>query len=319
MKRLRLNRSAPFDLDRTLSCGQVFRWEKLGEWWYGVVGEKVVKIHQLGGELEFEGADTGFVKNYFRLDDDLQKILSEIRRDSHIRRAVEALYGLRIIRQEPWECLISYICSAHTNISAIKNMLKNLSRRFGEKLVFDGKDFYTFPRPRAIAGSGAQELRECKLGFRAKPVLETARIIYRGDLRLGSLRDTDYEGAKRELLELPGVGPKVADCVLLFSLEKLEAFPVDVWVKNVVLSLYGDRFESKFVRSWLSRSSLPLSCYERISSFGREYFGRFAGYAQEYLFTYYRGVKLKPLRRGLSRASGEPQRSPLSASASAAS
>ncbi|KPV63838.1 MAG: Endonuclease III [Candidatus Bathyarchaeota archaeon BA2] len=280
--------TTPFDLEHTLRCGQLFQWEKRGDWWYGVVGEMVVKIRQINDRLVFqtfpEEVDADFIKNYFRLDDNLPLILSKIDKDGHVRRAIQRFRGLRISRQEPWECLISYICATYKNIPAIKNMILNLSKRFGEKINFNSHYFYTFPKPSDLAHAGLEEIKECKLGFRAERVLEASKIVDRGEFNLEGLRKTDYEKAKRELLSLPGVGQKVADCVLLFSLDKLEAFPVDIWMKRIILGFYQNYFGASFVERVLGKSSITPGEYETISSFGRRYFGEYAGYAQEYLF-----------------------------------
>lgn len=278
----------PFSLDHTLRCGQSFRWEKLSGWWYGVVERKVVKIKQVGDKLLFqtcpEGTEADFAKNYFRLDDNLPHILSKINRDKNIGMAIQRFHGLRIIRQEPWECLISYICATNKNIPAIKNMILNLSKRFGRKIVFEDRDFYAFPRPSDLADADLKQLKTCKLGFRTERVLETSRIVRNKELDFGTLRKMGYGKAKCKLLALPGVGHKVADCVLLFSLGKLETFPVDVWVKRAILNYYSNRFEESFVEKISRRTSLTSGEYEKISSFGKTYFGEYAGYAQEYLF-----------------------------------
>jgi len=278
----------PFSLEHTLRCGQLFRWRKLGGWWYGVVDEKVVKIRQIDDKLWFqtfpEEMDANFVKNYFRLDDDLPYILSQISRDEHVRKAIQRFSGLRIIRQQPWECLISYICATYKNIPAIKKMILNLSKRFGTKKTFDGYDFYTFPKPSDLANSDIEDLRNCKLGFRAKRVLKTARITHNEEIDLEALRKMGYEHARNELLSLPGVGQKVADCILLFSLDKLEAFPVDVWMRRIILEYYSSHLERLFIEKIRNKRSLTPHEYREISLFGRRYFGRHAGYAQEYLF-----------------------------------
>ncbi len=289
MMQISLNQSInPFDLDHTLKCGQSFRWEKLSGWWYGVVEGKVVKVRQVGDKLLFqtfpETTEANFVEDYFRLDDNLSHILSKINRDEHIGRAIQRFRGLRITRQEPWECLISYICATNKNIPAIKNMVLNLSKQFGRKKMFEGRDFYAFPKPSDLADADLKHVKVCKLGFRAERVLETSRIVYNKELDLESLRKMDYRRAKRELLSLPGVGQKVADCVLLFCLDKLEAFPVDVWVKRAILEYYSNHFEKSFVKKISRRTPLTSGEYETISSFGRKYFGEYAGYAQEYLF-----------------------------------
>ncbi len=290
---IQLDQSAsPFHLERTLRCGQVFRWKKIDGWWYGVVRKRVIKIRQTGNKLEFKifppKSDPEFIKNYFRLDCDLPLILSKINKDQHIRKAIQHSYGLRITRQEPWECLISYICATYKNIPAIKNMILNLAKEFGKKMRVDNRSFYTFPEPHNLAEATLEELKKCKLGYRAKYVLETSRLIHNREFDLEALRTADYEKAKHELLRLPGVGQKVADCALLFSLGKLEAFPVDIWMKRVILKSYPDRFEESSIKRISKKSSIAPHDYEKVSSFGRKYFGEYAGYAQEYLFHYKR-------------------------------
>ncbi|MCW4015018.1 MAG: hypothetical protein NWF06_01480 [Candidatus Bathyarchaeota archaeon] len=290
---LELNRSnGPFSLEHTLDCGQLFRWQKLNDWWYGVVTDRVVKIKQNNQTLCFqcfpETKNHGFIENYLRLDDNLNSVLSKICKDSYMQKAVDRFCGLRLCRQEPWECLISYICATYKSIPAIKKMIANISRCFGKKLTFDGTNFYTFPKPNKLAQISPKDLRSCGLGFRAERVLKTAQLIDNGELILEDLKHLDYHKAKRKLLGVPGVGHKVADCVLLFSLEKLEAFPIDVWMKRAATKLYANHFDSSFIQRITGKGSLTPKEYETVSSFGRDYFGEYAGYAQEYLFHYLR-------------------------------
>jgi N-glycosylase/DNA lyase len=280
--------AVPFNLDITLCCGQVFRWDKKGDWWYGVVGDRVFKIRQINAELEFANADEKFITRYFGLDDDLQKIRDRIGRDENIKTALREFWGLRIIRQDPWECLISYICATYKSIAAIKHMLLKLSKKFGEKMTLDGYDFYTFPTPEKLAKATKSGLAACGLGYRAKYVLETSKKIYENDFDLQRLRKMPYQQAKKELRSFSGVGLKVADCILLFSLGKLDAFPVDVWVKCTILKHYAEHFSNDFVKKISSQESLSNSEYEKLNEFGRSYFGEYAGYAQEYLYHYER-------------------------------
>jgi len=289
MMEIPLNQSTtPFNLEHTLNCGQLFRWKKLRGWWYGVVEGKVIKVKQISGKLLFqtfpEMVEPNFLQNYFRLNDNLPRILSKINKDEYVGKAIQRFRGLRIIRQELWECLISYICATNTNIPAIKNMLLNLSKRFGRKIIFEGQDFYAFPKPSDLADVDIKQVKMCKLGFRAERVLKTSRIIHNKEFDLETLTKLDYNEAKNQLLSLSGVGQKVADCVLLFSLDKLQAFPVDVWMKRVILEFYPNSFEESFVEKLSRRRTLTSSEYQTISSFGRTYFGEYAGYAQEYLF-----------------------------------
>jgi len=288
MGKIFLSPSQPFDLDLTLCCGQAFRWDRIGEWWYGVVANQPFKVRQKGNIIEFENVDSGFLEKYFGLGDDLPSILKQIAKDKHAEEAVKALNGLRILRQDPWECLISYICATYKNISAIKQMLSNLSQKFGEKRVFENMVFYTFPTPEKLAKASLQELASCGLGYRAKYVAETAKKVANGGFALEELKMKPFEEAREMLLTLPGIGPKVADCILLFSLERLEAFPVDVWIKRIITKYYANYFEGEFVRRISLKKSLTKAEYEKLSFFGRKYFGSFAGYAQEYLFHYER-------------------------------
>lgn len=285
---IQLNESTPFNLDATLCCGQAFRWEKRGEWWYGAVRDKVFKIRQANDQLLFENVATGFVRAYFRLDDDLPKVYQRISKDEYIRKAVNAFKGLRILRQDPWECLVSYVCATYKSVAAIKQMLFNLSRRFGEKTSFDGLDFYTFPTPEELARARPNDLVKCGLGYRSKYVHETARIIDKSELKLEALKEAPYDEAKAELIKLPGVGLKVADCVLLFSLERLEAFPIDVWVKRAITEHYSRHFPREFISKTKDERTLTNAEYRIVELFGQTYFGRFAGYAQQYLYHYER-------------------------------
>jgi N-glycosylase/DNA lyase len=277
-----------FDLDFSLCCGQVFRWRKIDGWWYGIVGENVVKIRQCGAQLEFENVHQEFVQNYFGLNDDLAKIKSCVGKDDYVRSALQRFEGLRIVRQLPWECLISFICATFKSIAAIELMLKKLSIKYGEKQVFDGLEFYTFPTIERLANACENGLQECGLGYRAKYVQKTAKKIFDETINLEYLKALPYFEGRKALLEFSGVGLKVADCVLLFSLEKTEAFPVDVWVKRVILNHYANQLPAETVKKMQSHDSLTNNEYQKIGDFARSYFGQYAGYAQEYLFHFER-------------------------------
>ncbi|MGA3058884.1 MAG: DNA glycosylase [Candidatus Bathyarchaeia archaeon] len=277
-----------FDLDFSLCCGQVFRWKKIGEWWYGVVGENVFKIRQCGFILELDNVSPEFVESYFGLNDDLKQISRCIGRDDYIKKALHRFEGLRIVRQLPWECLISFICATYKSIAAIELMLSKLSVKFGERKTFDGMVFCTFPTAVKLAFASEDALRLCGLGYRAKYVQATAKKICEEEIELESLKTLPYLEAKKKLVEFPGVGLKVADCVLLFSLEKLEAFPVDVWVRRIILNHYANQLPEDLAKKLSTHDSLSNGEYEKLNFFGRSYFGKYAGYAQEYLFHYER-------------------------------
>lgn len=288
---MRLPKSCPFNLNVTLCCGQVFRWVKKNEWWYGVIRDTAFKIKQLDDELHFENVDAGVVKDYFGLNDDLVRILSEINKDGHINKAIHKLAGLRILHQDLWECLISYICATYKNIPAIKHMLLNLCRKMGEEILLEDERFYTFPTPSKLAKASMKDLTDCGLGYRARYVAETAKMVHEHVINIDELQTMTYDKARKELLKLSGVGLKVADCVLLFSLQKLEAFPIDVWMRRVLIRNYSNCFSKEFVKRISTEKSFSNSEYNKLNAFGREYFGKYAGYAQEYLFHYERTEK----------------------------
>jgi N-glycosylase/DNA lyase len=274
----------PFYVDVTLCCGQVFRWEKIGDWWYGVARDKVFKIRQIKDAFEYSNADQKFVEYYFALDEDLKKILDSVNKDEHIAKAIEDYWGLRLIRQDPWECLISYICATYKSIPAIRNMLNNMAQKFGQKITFDGRNFFTFPEPNGLCNASEQDLASCGLGYRAKYVLSTTKSICQEHIDLEKFKKLPYREAKTCLMEFPGVGAKVADCVSLFALGKTEAFPVDVWVKRVILNRYSEKLPFELYKKLSSRDSLSNSDYQQLNLFGQSYFGKYAGYAQEYLY-----------------------------------
>ncbi len=267
---LKLGSDQPFDLDLTLGCGQVFRWEKQGEWWSGIVGDKVIRVRQTGSTIDWTGTDVQNISHYFHLDLDLRRVLALIDRDPVIHLAIEKCHGLRIIRQPPWECLASYICATYSNIPRIKGQIRAIAREFGKPADVDGDRGYTFPAPGVLAGAGDCDLRLCGLGYRAPYLCRTAAAI-RDDPRWADRLDRmDEEAARRELMKLPGVGPKVADCVLLFAFQKYGAVPVDVWIRRILTTMYPREG--------------PFRTYESARQFARSHFGDYAGYAQEYLF-----------------------------------
>jgi N-glycosylase/DNA lyase len=273
----------PFYVDVTLCCGQVFRWDKVGDWWYGVARDKVFKIRQVEDGFEYANVDKKFVEHYFGLDDDLKKIMASINKDPHIDKALAEYWGLRLIRQDPWECLISYICATYKSIPAIKHMLNNIAQKFGEKVTLDGHDFYTFPDPGKLCGATEKDLMACGLGYRVKYVLSSTKKVCDG-FDLEGLKKLPYPEAKEQLMEFSGVGDKVADCVSLFALGKTEAFPVDIWVKRVILNRYSEKLPIELYQKLSEHDSLSSGDYKRLNSFGRNYFGKYAGYAQEYLY-----------------------------------
>jgi N-glycosylase/DNA lyase len=273
-----------FDPVLSISSGQAFLWEKHDDSWYGIDGERVVRITPAGGRLEFASfqEDKMWDQRMFRLGDDSKAIFGEISKDPLVLRLVKAYPGLRLMRQEPHQCLFSFVCASNTNIPMIRRMLYSMAKKFGRPAKVDGMEFFTFPSVASIDRAGADELRACGLGYRAKAIKAAARAVATGQLDFDNLKAASYEDAKKELLKVYGIGNKIADCVLLFSLEKLDAFPIDVWIARALAGHYGWLSDKKF------GEKLTPKQYEELSSGARRYFGRYAGYAQQYLFYHMR-------------------------------
>jgi len=260
-----------FNLDHTLRCGQVFRWQKRGDEWMGIVKGSVISIKQKGDVLVAKSdLAAEEITSYFRLDDDMEKVYRQIGKDKLMKDVIVRYRGLRLARQDPWECLISYVCSINNRIPQIERMIQNLSARFGEEIC-DGA--YTFPSPERLADAPHDELKKCGLGFRTGWISGVAKKVCRGELQLEELKNADYQSAKRELSKISGIGDKVADCVLLYSLDRLEAFPVDVHIRRIVQREYlkNEKASDKEIREW-----------------AKQHFSGYAGYAQQYLFYYER-------------------------------
>jgi len=275
MRTMVLRPDQPFDLDRTLSCGQAFRWEEVDGWWYGVVAGRAIRIRQEGDLLIFTGADARFISDYFRLDQDIQSILASIDRDPVIGAAIGECMGLRLVRQPHWECLVSYICATNTNIPAVKRRIALMVERYGKPIEGPTGRAYAFPEPEALATLSCTDLRECKVGYRADAVREAALYVAENQDWAERIAALPFEEAREALMRFRGVGPKAADCVLLFAFGFFEAFPVDVWIHRIMTEAYLPELEG--------RECTP-TVYERIRKFAREYFGDYAGYAQEYLY-----------------------------------
>ncbi len=268
--------ASDLNLEHTLECGQAFRWEEKDGRYSGVIGNALLKVSYGGGRLLIESsAPVGEEKlaAYFGLNEDLTSIYRHIGRDPYIREAIKRFRGLRILNQDRWECLASFILSSYTNIPRIKKMIAGLSRRFGKRVTLGDDENFTFPTAAAIAKADIRTLKSLGLGFRAGYIKETAGRIAAKGIDLDAVADLNYGQAKASLISLKGVGEKVADCVLLFSFKKYEAFPVDVWIKRGIEKLYFN-----------GRTVSPAEA----ADFARKRFGPYAGYAQEYLYHYLR-------------------------------
>jgi N-glycosylase/DNA lyase len=278
------SRFQSFDPVVSINSGQVFLWEKRGDSWYGIHGDRVVRFIQADGQIEFSTfpEDRLCKQKMFRLSDDISEIVSEISRDKFVRKLIKAYPGLRLMRQEPHQCLFSFVCASNTNIPMIRMMLRKLARKFGRMVQVDGAEFFTFPSAADINRAGIDELKTCGLGYRAKAMKAAAAAITNGQLDFDALKNAGYEEAKKELLQVYGIGNKIADCVLLFSLEKLDAFPIDVWIARALAGQYVGLHKQKL------REKISPRQYEQLAGSARDYFGRYAGYAQQYLYYHMR-------------------------------
>jgi len=268
-----------YDLAATLASGQAFRWRRNGAVWTGIVDGRWVALEAEGDFVKARTAepiaDWGWLTHYLQADLDLPSILATFPDDEPMRGAVSACRGLRLLRQDPWECLASFILSSTKQIVQIQQIITLLCLRHGEPLpVLTGHEaVHSFPSPIRLADLSERELRDCKMGFRAPYLRETARAIAAGEFDLARLHGFPIAAAREELCRLPGVGNKIADCVLLFAYGFPTAFPVDVWVMKALRQLY-------FPRRQPARA--------RLQRFTETYFGQNAGYAQQYLFHYMR-------------------------------
>ena len=266
-----------FDLDLTLNSGQVFRYQKVDDRYFVCVRDKLFWLRQTsgsaGGRLEFGDAALGgtgeaFVRRFLDLDYDLEAVLKRLRRIRRVRPALDACRGLRIVQHDPWECLISFICSTRSNIPKIKRSLNLMSQCHGNVITCDGHSEHSFPAPGSLCN--LERLRSTGIGYRAEYVAETNRLCTNG--MLARIARLSYPEAREALKQFPGVGDKVADCVCLFSMRFREAFPVDVWVQRAMLELFPKCGKNE----------------KEIRRAGMQIFGPDAGYAEQYLFQYWR-------------------------------
>jgi N-glycosylase/DNA lyase len=267
-----------YDLAATLDSGQAFRWQRVENFWHGVIGKHFVQLTQTADGMHAHAAapvaDWNFLREFLQSDVNLAAILKTFPDDEPMRAAVTACRGLRLLRQDPWECLASFILSSTKQIVQIRQIVALLCERFGEPT--SGADAFCFPTPQRIATCTEKDLRDCKMGFRAPSLLAAARQIADGSFDLERIRKMEYAEARLELMKLRGVGGKIADCVLLFGYGFDAAFPVDVWIERALQKLYFPR----------RRAS-----EQRLRTFAATHFGPHAGYAQQYLFHYMRTKK----------------------------
>ena len=268
-----------FDLKHIFECGQCFRWYLNSDNSYtGVVRNNVLNIKKSNNNIFISsyGDETlnELVYTYFDLSRDYKKIKSTLSKiDKNIEKSINYGNGIRLLNQDLWETIISFIISANNNIPRIRKIIENICKSYGKKIIWKNDVFYTFPTPKELSNATVEDLRNLGLGFRDTRVYETTQIISSGKINLESLKKQNTNTVRDILLSLPGIGPKVADCILLFSdLKRLEVFPIDVWVRRVMNELYIHNEDESKVKK------------EQIERIANEKFGNLAGIAQQYLF-----------------------------------
>lgn len=279
-----MQRAPAINLDFSINSGQVFLWKKISDKWYGIDGNEIIVIRQDPFTAFTSPRKT---RSFFREDDHIGDILQRIGKDDLVRKATRQFCGLRLLRQDPFQCYISFICSSNSSISNIKRMLTNLCKKFGTEIEFDGKQFFTFPTAETLSDVSHHDLLSCGLGFRARYVSAAAKAVRSGKIDFDSLKKEDYLKAHEKLKTVPGIGNKVADCILLFSLDKLESFPIDRWTMRVLQKYYPEKFPDSKDGSLTDRKYSHL--HEKIV----EYFGPYAGYSQQFLFKMERDLNKK--------------------------
>ena len=268
-----------YNLAATLSSGQAFRWRQIGESWVGVIDRHWVRLSSDSSSIIAESphplSNWNWLVDYLQLETDLGAVLRGFPQDEPMRAAVQACRGLRLLRQDPWECLASFICSSTKQIVQIQQIISLLCQRYGEGVSPPPgyPPAFAFPSALSLATLAEADLRACKMGFRAPYLLKAAQAVAGGNLDLATLQAMPVEQAREGLMQLPGVGRKIADCVLLFAFGFQSAFPVDVWVTKGLRQLYFPRRQVNL---------------KRLQRFSAEYFGPNGGYAQQYLFHYVR-------------------------------
>lgn len=270
-----------FDPVHTFMCGQCFRWEQEDGGFIGVAKGKVIFVKLVkNGDVEIYNTTKEEFENlwqdYFDFNTDYRQIKNTLYADETLKKAIDFGHGIRILNQDVFECIVSFIISTQNSIPRIKKIIAKMSFLFGDEIIYNGKKYYAFPSADVLSNLTEEDLAPLKVGYRAKYILDAAKKVKNNEVDIQSLFDADTKKARDELLKIKGVGPKVADCILLFSLKKHDAFPIDVWIGRIMRNLYlGENATMK-----------------EISNFSTEKFSNLAGFAQQYLFYYARENKL---------------------------
>ena len=286
MKLVRID-APDFDLGVTLDSGQVFHWAPEGAGYLGSIGDRAVYAEQRGDALLVAGVTQQQAAHYFALDHPLADICRAFPDDPAMCAARDHCRGLRIIRQPIWECLASFITSSMKQVAHIRQMSRALRERFGNPFTIYGTHVYAYPSPARVAAASEMQLRECGLGYRAKNLLRTAQLVASGEADLEEWRSLPDDELRARLCTLPGVGAKVANCVMLFAYERLRAFPIDVWIERVLRERY-----------FLRKRNVTA---QKLREFCDSYFGEHGGYAQQYLFHHARKTTPRRVRKRARR------------------
>ena len=287
MENLIIENQDSFNVVHIFECGQCFRWNRIDENTYlGVIKGAVIKVKQENDKLIFTGKSNNNFEDtincYFDLDTDYSEYKNRLSKvDGFMGKSIKFGSGIRILKQDLWECIISFIISANNNIPRIKKIIERISKEYGKKIEFEGNTYYEFPTPEELSNASIQDLRALGTGFRDKRIYNTTKMILEKQIDLSKIASFENtEDMRNELLKLDGVGPKVADCILLFGLKRLDVFPIDVWVRRVMNDLYiHNEVEEKVNKGELQKLA-------------EEKFGNIAGIAQQYLFYWKREEKI---------------------------
>ena len=276
-----------FNPKHIFECGQCFRWNLEEDGSYtGIVGENVLNVKAIQNDIIIKGNCRDNIEDvcikYFDLNTDYEEVKQKLSKiDDNLRISIEYGKGIRILHQDIWEALISFIISANNNIPRIKGIIERISKKYGREIKWKGKTYYTFPTPEELSKASVKDFRFLGLGFRDVRVYETTKMVNEKIIDLKKLEKMqDANELREELLKFPGVGPKVADCIMLFAMKKYEVFPIDVWVKRVITELYLD----------INKEKANLS-NKKILEFAENKFGNVAGIAQQYLFYWRRELE----------------------------
>ncbi|EQB90376.1 N-glycosylase/DNA lyase [Clostridium punense] len=271
-----------FELPHIFDCGQCFRWHRQkNDNYIGVAFGRVIEVEKQGSDVVLYNTNleefNSIWCDYFDLKRNYSDIKEKFSEDPLLKKAVDFGYGIRLLQQEPFEILLSFITSANNRIPMIKRAIENISKTYGDEIQYNGKVYYTFPRPEALKGATMEEIEALGVGFRAKYIIEAIKNVAEDTRNLEEIKSLSDDECHEGLKGFNGVGPKVSDCIMLFSMQKYSAFPVDVWVKRAMQFFY-----------LAPDVSLP-----KIRAFGRNKFGDISGFAQQYLFYYARENNIK--------------------------